>query len=237
MAVTIALLYLTTSRGSWLVVAAASLVAWLVGRGQRLRMLWLIAMLAVTLPALLLTRYGAGVQKGLDRTFGQDRTARNRTSGRSDQWVVAYAAFTESLGSLVYGHGPGMGPAVYARESLTVPGIGYSVGKEAPFHSLLMQVAVETGVLGLAPLVVGFALMLGRTVNWSGRYREVLPLAALVGYLGIGLTVGAQGTVAGVFLGVALLASGRVLPGAAPSRGRQGGLRRHPDWVYMGRAT
>jgi hypothetical protein len=236
-AVTIALLYLTTSRGSWLVVAAASLVAWLAGRGQRLRVVLLVAMFAVTLPTLLLTRYGAGVQKGLDRTFGQDRSVRKRTSGRSDQWVVAYAAFTESLGSFVYGHGPGTGPAVYARESLAVPGIEYSVGGEAEFHSLFMQVAVEVGVLGLAPLVVGFALILGRTVNWSGRYREVLPLAALVGYLGIGLTVGGQGTVAGVFLGIALLVSGRRLPGAVQPRGRQVGLRRHPDWADMGRTT
>jgi O-antigen ligase len=231
MAVTIAILYLTTSRGSWLVVAAGSLVAWLVGRGQRIRLLLVVAMFAVTLPTLLLTRYGPGVQLGLERTLGEDQSLRKRTSGRSDQWVVAYSAFTSSLGSVVYGHGPGMGRAVYAAESLTVPGVDYAVGREEVFHSLFMQVAVEAGVLGLAPLVVWLALILYRAINWVLRYREVFPLAAGVGYLCIGATVGAQGTIAGVFVGVALLASVRSLTPDGAIRGRSARRRRDSGHV------
>jgi O-antigen ligase len=217
---TTALLYLTTSRGSWLVVVAASFVGWVVGRGQRGRILLIIGMVAVTLPTLLLTRYGPGVGLGLERTFGADRSVESRTSGRLDLWTVAYSAFTESPSSLLYGYGPGMGPTVYARHSLTVPDVQYAVGAEMQFHSLFMQIAVETGVLGLAPLAVWCALILGRTVDWTRRYREVLPLAAFVGYLCIGATVGAQGTIAGVFLGVALLVCGRPLQPMAPHRSR-----------------
>lgn len=217
---TTALLYLTTSRGSWLVVVAASFVGWVVGRGERGRILLIIAMVAVTLPTVLLTRYGPGVRLGLERTFGADRRVESRTSGRSDQWVVAYSAFTASPSSLLYGYGPGMGPTVYARDSLSVPGIQYAVGGEAQLHSLFMQVAVEAGVLGLAPLAVWCALILRRTVNWTRRYREVFPLVAFVGYLCIGATVNAQGATAGVFLGVALLASGRPLQAMVLYRSR-----------------
>jgi O-antigen ligase len=237
LAVTIALLYLTTSRGAWLVVVGCTMVVVVFCRGQRLRMLLAIAMLGLILQALLLTRYGPGVQRGLDRTFGQDQSARHRTSGRSDQWIVAYSTFTESLGSVVYGHGPGMGPAVYAAESRTAPGIKYAVGREAQFHSLFMQVAVETGVLGLAPLVMWFALVLSRAFDWMHKYGEALPLAAVVGYLCIAGTVGAQGTTSGVFLGLGLLASSRPLHGRLAYRERTAALSGRLNHVAVGRTA
>lgn len=235
--VTIALLYLTTSRGAWLVVAASTLVVIVFVRGQRLRVLLIVAMIALILPMLLLTPYASGVQRGLDRTFRQDRSLRSRTSGRSDQWVVAYSAFTESPSSLLYGYGPGMGPAVYARESLTLPAVEYLVGREAPLHSLFMQVAVEAGILGLAPVVLWCALILYRNIAWVRRRGEVLPLASFVGYLCIGLTVGAQGTGAGVFLGLALLASNSPFARESAIAGRPSSLLRHREWAAVGRTS
>ena len=106
-----------------------------------------------------------------------------------------------------------------------MPGVRYALGRETTFHSLFMQVVVETGVLGLALLAVWFAPTLARAVKWLGKYGEALPLAAIAGYLCIGATVGAQGMGSGVFLGLGLLASSRRLRGRPPYGGRSPGLR------------
>lgn len=209
-----ALLALTTSRAAWLVAAIGLLIALLFGTRQRLGILSFIGLGVVSVELLLLSPYGEGLQNGLDRTFSEDRDTRSRTSGRSDQWIVTYEAFSESAGSALHGYGPGLGGKVYARKSMEVPGIEYGVGHEVALHSFYMQVAVESGLLGLVPLVAWLLVALRRTVGWSRRQGLWFPLACLLGYVMVALTVSGYDTVSGGFLGIGLLAQA-----AGPGKG------------------
>lgn len=222
---TSALLALTTARVAWLIVAVGLVTSLFFGRRTGIRTLVILGSGALALMITLISPYASFLQKGVDRTFGDGRTVRQRSSGRSDQWIVTYHAVTQSAGSLLHGYGPGVGPAVYAKYSRMVEGIQYGVGREAALHSLFMQVAVETGLLGLVPLLVWFLVALLRIVRWMGRHGDLFPLVCFLGYLCICATVTGHGTVSGVFLGVGLLATLRrphTFPDMAPGWVRRG---------------
>ena len=215
---TLALLALTTSRAAWLVAAAGMALALLMDRRSRSRIILLIVLGAVVLEIVLISPYGYGLQEGIDRTFGEERTTANRTSGRSDQWRVSYKAFNASVGSIVHGYGPGVGPSVYARLSRETRGVVYDVGGEAQLHSLYMQIGVEAGVIGLSFLFVWLGRVVFRTFQWSRRRKLIFPLVCVVGYMIIIGTVSGNDLVSGCFLGIALIGAVRTrqAPKASP---------------------
>jgi O-antigen ligase len=206
---TAGLLALTTSRAAWFVVAAGLVLALVFGRRQRLRVLLVVVAIVGVLQLVLLTPFGSSLQTGLNRTFGSDRSLANRTSGRSDQWLVAYKAATASWDRLLWGYGPGRGAAVYAQFSERVEGVHYSVGRETVLHSLIMQVMVEAGLLGLAVFCIWLASVFWRVASWSWRKRLLLPMIACFGYLVTILTVSGNDTISGVMLGLGLLATSK----------------------------
>jgi O-antigen ligase len=165
------------------------------------------------IPILLASPAGPALNAAFDRTFSEERAARNRTSGRSDQWVVAWAALQEDAGSLIWGHGPGSGPRVYARKSWELPSIEFQTGNEMSLHSFYMQLAVETGLLGSILYAVLIGAIGGRVVR--GLRGDLLPLLAFGGYLLIAATVSGTDTASGMYLGIGLL--GAAAKGAAPS--------------------
>ena len=205
---TVLLLALTTSRVAWLVAGFGILLAVGFGRGQRGRMLLVIGLIAGLTAAALRSPYGESLQAGLNRTFNQERNLSSRSSGRTDQWRVAYRAVTVSAGRLLCGYGPGRGPAVYARFSGEVEGVRYNVGQATALHSLFMQVLVETGVVGLVVLLAWLAAVLIRVGRWTARDGQLLPAIYFGAYLAVIVTVSGNDTGSGVALGLALLAAG-----------------------------
>lgn len=203
------LLALTTSREAWLIAIGGVIVVLAFGRRQRLGLFLILVVTFIGVQVLLVTPYGEGFEKGLTRTFSKERTTRSRTSGRSDQWIVAYEALTESPGSLIHGYGPGLSERVYARKSLEINDIEYGVGRRVPFHSFYMQIAVEAGLIGLLPVVFFLIVALSKSVAWTLRTGTVLPLSCLVSYVFIAATVSGYDTVSGIFLGLGLLSTGR----------------------------
>ena len=224
-AASLGLLLLTTSRASWMVVAVGVTVILLIGRGQRLRILILIGLGAVVVQLLLLSPYKEGLENGIRRTFAEDRSAANRTSGRSDQWLVASRALTDSLGSLIHGYGPGLGPITYARFSRELMDVHYGVGRRIALHSLYMQVAVEAGLLGLVPLIGGLLIILFRTIRWYLIHGLLMPMVAFLSYASVALTVSGNDTVSAVFLGIGFLAT---LRPKEPARSRSSEERISP---------
>jgi O-antigen ligase len=206
------LLLLTTSRAAWLVAAGGVAIVLLVGRRGRLQMMLLLALgLTIALVILPRTPFGEFVEKGFTRTFDEERTARNRTSGRSDQWIVAASAMLASPVAMLVGHGPGTGADVYALESTRTLGVEYAVGHHVPFHSLYMQLGVETGLVGLVPVLLWLSIVLKRAAS-ARKPLGALPLVGAAGWALIALTVSANDTVSGVFLGLGLIASTRPAP-------------------------
>jgi len=203
--VVLSLLALSTSRAAWLVWAGGMLVAILVGKRQRMvAVCWIIALIALGC-MLLSSRYGEALEGGLNRTFDLDRPAAKITSGRSEQWLVAYYIITDSAENMLWGCGPGTGPSAFATYLGRVPGVEFGVWRPAALHSLYMQVAVEAGLVGLTLVLLWLGAALLAAVRYTRVTRNVLPLASLLGYGLIALTVSGNDTHSGIFLGVGLI--------------------------------
>jgi O-antigen ligase len=210
LSVMVVLLVLTTSRAAWLVVAGGIVCNLLFAKRSRISSFLIIAVGVVAIQALLVTKYGEDLQKGLDRTFGMDRTMDNRTSGRSDQWAVAYYAFTETAPHMLYGYGPGLGQYVYAEYSGRLQWIAYAAGEERAWHSLYLQIAIEAGLIGLLPLLIWLGILAYKNIRWARRTSEMFPLTCLLGFLVVIMTVTGFDTATGTYLGIALLPAVRV---------------------------
>ena len=202
------LLVLTTSRAAWLVTSCGLLLTAMFGRNQRVRSVLLAGMVPVCVLVALAGPFGTGLRDGLHRTFSEERDMTGRTSGRSDQWRVAGRAVTMSPLRLLCGYGPGTGPTVYAKASDEVADVRYAVGRKAEWHSLFLQVLVETGLVGLTFLVVWLAVAFARVVAGLRRTGRLLPLVCFSGYVLTILTVSGNDTIAGTMLGIALLGAG-----------------------------
>lgn len=209
---TAALLALTGSRNAWLVATGSLTLVLLFGGRQRIPVLALMGLAAVVVQALLLSPYGEGLQRALDRTFGEDRTLRSRTSGRTDMWLIAGHVLTESVNNLVHGYGPGSQKEVYREYSVEVEDVEFMVGKGMQFHSIYLQLVVETGLLGLVPFTLWLLAVLLRVAQWTMRNRRLLPLVGICGYIYIGLAINGSDPVSGVFLGMGMLAAFRAEP-------------------------
>jgi len=208
-ALTATMLALTTSRVAWLVACVGLLLVVVAGQRQRLGILLAAATAVLLLFGALQTPFGPALQRGLDRTFGSERTLRNRTSGRSDQWTVAYQASIASWERVAWGYGPGRGSEVYARVSQEVPDVKYGVGERVSLHSLFMQVMVEAGLLGLIPMVVALLYLGYRVIQWRWRTGLMLPVVLLFGYFLSICTVAGTGVVDGMMLGFAFFTTAR----------------------------
>jgi hypothetical protein len=204
------LLALTSSRAAWLasIVGVLTMLAFAhrSKMNSRRTVLYSVAVVALVIQIVLLSPYGGALQKGLSRTFKEDDTLRHRTTGRSDQWVVAYHAITDSFGSLVYGHGPGLGSKVYAEYSQKVEDIEYDVGQEAPFHSLYLELAVEAGALGVIPVILWIVFVGSRVLRWIRLRAALLPAACFFAWVSITLSVGGNGAIGGLYIGLGLIA-------------------------------
>ena len=200
------LLALSTSRTSWIIVLVGVITLLFFGSGTRLRLLMFLGFGIIALELISLTPFGEGYQKGLNRTFGDDRgDLSHRTNGRTDMWLVGYRAFTSSLRSAIYGSGPGTGSRTYSRVSVLAPGVQYAVGGTPAIHSLYVQLAIEAGLLGLLPFMLGIILVFRKILASMKESPEFVPLLCFFAYtIIIGSSSGTD-TGTGIFLGLALL--------------------------------
>lgn len=198
------LLLLSTSRASWLATSIDMLLVLMLSGGQRKFVLTSLTVLVIATVAVLQTSEGAFLEGWFQRTFSPDRTLLQKTSGRSDQWLLFPVVMSHAP---LWGFGPGTGKDVYAHYSLLDPNIKFSKGDEMAWHSLYLQVGVEVGFIGLAVVIV----LLGRIVwmtyrHWS-RTGELVPLLGITSFLVVAGTVSGMDPFAGMFLGLAFLAS------------------------------
>lgn len=188
-----AFLTMSTSRGSWFMTIAGLTIGLAADRKYRLRGMSVAVLVPVCAIALALsTGRGAAVVKYVNKVADSDRTLSQKTTGRFNQWEALPEAFAASP---VWGHGGGSGVDVYQE-------IG---GKQLAWHSLYLQLLVETGL-------IGFCFMMGLLIAVAGAAwrhwqltAEVVPLQSLICYCVIGLSISAFDAMSGIFLGLALL--------------------------------
>lgn len=188
------LLLLSTSRGSWLILIVGIIVIGMLDRQARMHMLYAVGIMAaivVVLPMVNVSRM-ANVQHYLVQTFSPDTSLEKRTTGRIDQWRTLPKILSDSP---VWGVGPGGGRAA-SREY---------ANKNIIFHSLYLQIAGETGILGIPFLV----LLLGTTLRaaWQHykHFGEIVPFLGVISFMIMGLSVAGLDIIGGTLLGVGFL--------------------------------
>ena len=211
------LLFLSTSRGSWLVAGGAIILTAVLHRRDRRAMIVGLALMVFAGGALLQSKRGADLATWLDRTFSDERSLTNKTSGRSDQWMLLPLVMRDEP---PWGFGPGTGAHVYGKYSLLDPRVKLLPGHNVAWHSLYLQVVVEAGVIGVGVLSL-LCLLLTRSAIKTYRTKDqVTPLVGAVSFLLIALTVSGMDAASGLFLGFAMcgptLPDRKRLPGEQP---------------------
>ena len=199
-AISFSLLLLSTSRAGWLFSALGWAVTFLLGSRNRFRMLMYISVLALSFSLLQKTEYFEWAQKGIDRTFGSEKSLVGRTNGRSDQWALAWTVFTENGSNFIMGQGIGNGTDLYKSES--AGSSIYGSGKAKAWHSLFMQIIVETGIIGLLIyLWLLFVIVSAIYANFK-KDKLILSLIMFLGYIVIIFTTSGFDLLTGILFGI-----------------------------------
>jgi len=189
-------LVLSGSRGSWVTTTVCLTLVFAFSRASRKAMLGMIAIGCLATLLVLSTGRGEIITNVFDKTVDSNRTLVNRTSGRSAQWEAIPLLFPLSP---VWGYGPG-----------SAKDVDYIyTGRHLLFHSLYLDVIVETGLLGCIPLLCVLGLLVRRAVLHLRRFGEVTPLVGVVAFMLIGISVTAFDVISGIFLGLAFMARER----------------------------
>ncbi len=181
---------LSTSRGSWSVVASGVACMLLLSR-RRMRILGAILLVTAVLGAWVRFADPESVTKYFDKTFHSEEEWSN-LNARVAQWEAFPAAFAYSP---LWGFGPGLGRSVSTEYS----------GHNLIWHSIYLHFGIECGSIGLLLLATFLALLIRGSIIHLRRHGEVLPLVGIVGFIAIGFSVPAIDGVSGLFLGLSLL--------------------------------
>jgi O-antigen ligase len=189
-----AMLMLSTSRGSWLMAIVGVLTILAFGKTYRRNAWWIVVLVpTVALLLTLSTGRGASVMKFYSAVASSDTSLSKKTTGRFNQWERLPVAFASSP---IWGHGGGSGASIYHEFG----------GKELQWHSLYLQLLVETGAVGFLAFGAILLAIGNRAREHLRTTGEIVPLVAVLCYLTIGLSVSAIDGISGVYLGLALIA-------------------------------
>jgi O-antigen ligase len=186
-----ATLLLSTSRGSWLVCIIGLLVLF---AGSRRRGSIVLGLAPIAIGGMLALASGRGtfVLDYLDKAISPDRSMAQRTTGRYRQWEAMPQILERSP---LVGFGPGSGLETNQRFT----------GSRKAWHSLYLQVAVETGVIGIVLLVLLLGSLWWKAVRHWKTTHDVIPLVATFCFMTIAVSVSGMDAISGVFLGIAFL--------------------------------
>ena len=186
-------LILSTSRASWVITAGGLILIFIFNSQSRKSILILLILAGAISVAVLSTQRGDSSQRYFDKTVDSNRTLANRTNGRSDMWAALPKIFAVSP---VWGWGGGSGADVDKMYT----------GRHLLFHSLYLQILVESGLLGFIPLAIIIVAAVHRAVTHLRRQKELTPLIGIVAFILLGGTVSAFDITSGILFGMALMA-------------------------------
>ncbi len=191
-AVTGLLLVLSTSRGSWLVFIVGAAVILVTDRTQRKVLVGSLAVLVLGTLLFVQVTHSQVLSNYFEKTFSADESWSKRTTGRNEQWAAIPRVIADSP---IWGFGPGDGRRIsvlYAHKNII-------------WHSLYLQFAAETGLLGLSLLIILLGSLLRRAWRHYRRAGEVAPLLGILGFMAIAVSVPAIDGLSGMFVGLALI--------------------------------
>ncbi len=185
-------LVLSTSRGSWAVALIGAMIIYWAEPRQR-QLLFGGAVLVVVMGAFLtLFTHDSTLASYLDKTFSGDVSLDKLTTGRATQWASFPTAWADAP---LFGHGPGT--------SMEEGKVYFD--KKLIYHSLFLQIGVETGTFGLVLLFVFLYVLLRKAHRYYRITGDPIALIGWAGYILAGLSVPALDAASGCFLGLALI--------------------------------
>ncbi len=195
-----AILLLTTSRGSWLVaLVGVGITVFFQAQHRRKIVVAFILMIFVLL-GVLQTERGEKVAEWFELATDSERTWSEKTTGRAEQWQLFLNVFQDSP---IWGVGPGLGNEAYAYYSWIDEEITLRKGSNLAWHAIYMHVGVETGIIGLLILMGFLMALIFRSLHYRQATGNVVPLIGILGFMTLGLTMPGIHGLAGLYLGLA----------------------------------
>ncbi|MDC0324458.1 O-antigen ligase family protein [Akkermansiaceae bacterium] len=194
-------LVMSVSRIGWLIFSVGNLI--LVCKSQ-LKIGWVVVFTCILTAGLIVlssTQYVDVVDAGINRTFGDERTLTQKTSGRSEQWGLAVDVFERNPEKLWSGFGAGKGSMIFGKYA-NYFGI-YQGNLDTHWHSLLLQVVVETGLIGGCIVVFWLLWIVIHSSNLILRGKSGASIF-LISYVLIVFTTSGFDMLSGMFLGIGL---------------------------------
>jgi O-antigen ligase len=185
-------LVLSTSRGSWAVaIVGAMIIYWAEPLQRRLLFGGAVLLLAMAAFFTVFT-HDATLTSYLDKTFSGEDSLDKITTGRARQWASFPAAWADAP---LFGHGPGTS----LEEGKTY------FDKKLIYHSLFLQIGVETGSFGLILLFTFLYVLLRKAYGYYRVTGDPIALIGWAGYVMAGISIPALDAASGGFLGLALI--------------------------------
>ncbi len=197
-AVAAVFLLLSTSRGSW-TVAASCIVTMLFFAPRKLEIIRLLMIGTVAVSIWAHFADTSTLEKYIYKTFYSEEEW-STINARVAQWDSFPVAFADAP---IIGFGPGSGKGVSLKYS----------GHNLIWHSLYMQIGIESGSIGLALLALFLGALLHNGFRHLRMHGEIAPLLGVVGFMAIAVSIPAMDGVSGLLLGFSLV-------GGSPSRFR-----------------
>lgn len=203
-------LFLTTSRGSFLVVIGGFVTYFLITRKVKALVQWsFVGLLGFYLVAFLAGKnenFRFAYDFLIERT--QSGAGINKIShGRIEQWEAMYAYAKTDLADLIFGFGPGNQFDAHEIISMSLYGENSASfqGKTMAFHALPLQFLSEIGIVGTTIFYsVLFQILLVGS-KYLTKTGLILPVLGFVGWFVAGLSVSSLDPFSGLFLGMAFI--------------------------------
>lgn len=195
-------LLLSTSRSSWLVVLVGVMVIIFFQSQHRRKVFVGMFFAGCLLTGVLQTESGEKVLSFFEMATDAERTWSEKTTGRAQQWQLFPKVLADSP---IWGVGPGRGPETWANYSWVDEEVTLRQGKNLAWHSIYLQIGVETGLLGLT-ILTGFLMKL--TLHgfvYCRMTKDIVPLLAILCFMAMGVFGHMLESLSGLFLGLAFL--------------------------------
>lgn len=195
-------LLLSTSRSSWLVVLVGIVVTIFFQSQQRRKIFVGVLLMVCVLVGVLQTKSGEKVSEYFGMATDSDRTMSDMTTGRAQQWQLFPKVLEDSP---IWGVGPGLGPEAYAEYSWVDKEVTLRKGQKLAWHSIYLQIGVETGLIGLTILFIFLTKLVFSGLLYRKTTRNVVPLVAIVCFITMGVAGHMLEGISGLYLGLAFL--------------------------------
>jgi len=209
----IILTFLTTSRIGFFTLIGSFLIFAVISRDgvKSLKSVGIAVLIAFVF--ITNSKYYDISERWFNKTFKNEKGIASASSGRSDQWKMAwYYLNNGKMDEVLFGYGPGKAPLFTSKYSTIVPGVKTLIGKSMQLHSLYLNIMVEYGLIAFLFFVLFIYYCWKNAYANYKLYHFSLPLLSLIGYLIYIGSVSGNGIIPAMFISLFMLKPNQLIP-------------------------